>query len=199
MAVYPEEGGMGSLGAVTAWKYIRIERREPSFDTNLGNGNPSSSTRGTICARRLTSDNTRGRYCKENKKSGSQKQCNGGTKKLRGELNVGLGSKEVAGRKVTSHVSGLTGGTAGDGTSNEVHPLRRGFTFATALGETTENHLRGLGNHRGGVNVGITGRLHANEREDEGKEEGENPLAAGHSNQIKASSHNRRGRLTVQR
>lgn len=106
---------------------------------------------------------------------------------MSGELNVRLGSKEVAGLKVTSHVSGLTSGTAGDGTSNEVHPLRRRLTFATALGETTENNLRGFGDHRGGVDVGITGRLHADEREEEGQEEGQNRLAAKHSNQMNAS------------
>jgi hypothetical protein len=44
--------------------------------------------------------------------------------------------------------------------------------FATAFRDTTENNLRGFGNHGDGVDVGITGRLHADEREEEGEDEG---------------------------
>lgn len=97
---------------------------------------------------------------------------------MSGELNLGLGSKEVTGLKVTSHVSGLTSGVAGDRTSNEVHPLGRDRTFSTALGEPTENDLRGFSDYRGGVNVGIPSRLNADEREEEGEDEGQNRLAA---------------------
>jgi hypothetical protein len=173
--------------------------KESSTNTDLCNSRPSSHARSTIRARFVTSDDARRRFAKEDEKSGGQEQCDRGTKELSGELNLGLGTKKVPGLKVTNHVSSLGGSTSSNSTSDQVDALPRGLAVATALGNTTENDLRGFGNRREWVDVGITGGLYTDEREDEGEEEGQNRLAATHPNRIRAPSRTEGGLLTLQR
>jgi len=99
---------------------------------------------------------------------------------LSDELVFGLRSEEVTSLQVARHIGGLSGGASSDNTSNQVKSLRGFGCQSRALGNSSEDELRGFGDGRDRVDIGVPSGLHSDEREDEAEEEGEDSLSNIH-------------------
>lgn len=117
---------------------------------------------------------------KSDSQSDGEESSDSGSANLSDELDLGLGSNQVTGLEVTSHIGGLGGGATSDETTNQVEPLCGDLSETLALGDTTEDKLGGFGDGGDGVDVGISGGLHTDEGEDETKDQSQDNLSDVH-------------------
>ncbi|CAG8655113.1 3551_t:CDS:10, partial [Acaulospora colombiana] len=148
------------------------------LDDDCDSGEHAQSDRGVPRAcgdRGITGKNTWRSLREEDKEAGGEEDGDGRAKELGGELVFGFGTEEVTGLEVARHVGGLSGCSSGESTSDQVDQLC--LVDFHLREDTTEYDLGGFGAGTDGVDIGITGRLHTNEREDESKQERQNGLS----------------------
>lgn len=112
--------------------------------------------------------------------SDSQEARNGAAHKLSDELHFRLGTNQVAGLQVTGHIRALGCGTASDDTSDQVEPHTIDLSQMLSLCDTTKDELRGLGDGRDWVDVGVSGGLDSDEGEEETEDVGEDDFTDVH-------------------
>lgn len=81
---------------------------------------------------------------------------------------------------VSDHVDGVSSSGRGNGTADEVLQERLLLWQTLALGNTTEDELRSLGDGGQGVDVRRATRLASDEAEEEGEDDGQNAGAGVH-------------------
>lgn len=140
-----------------------------------------SSKRNLVPKTQQDVHDTWGSFREEDEKASTQEYCNNCTTKLSDELVAWLGTKEITGLQITSHVCRLTSSTTGYNTAGQVKSLCRFDGKTSGLGNSAEDELRSLGDSRNGINVSDTSGLDADEGEDESENERENSLADIHA------------------